>query len=588
MKTVLINILLLLIALCPLFGQKNDKLIKPERVYLQTDRNAYVAGEYLFYTLYLQGTPGEVSRYAYLVLRDRNNFALAEVRVEIKNQLAYGNIYIPDTIRTNMYQIICYTNFMRNEGEDAFFKKEIIIANRFDDKMDQFTGSIKSISPDSSYSRYSKIIKPDDNLLIHLKKPVYDQREKISFSLESKYLPSDSIARVSVSISEIIPGVPVESSIAENFGDDIKRSPAVESDQYHFRFLREINGPVLQGQVLPATQAGEGNDSITENETNGAGNSTVLVSTVDSIVNMQFTTTDSVGSFRFLLNPYYDGKELIIRLKDKTSSTIFIDDKLSSVKPYAPSAIFNVPGIKDYLIRCGKIAQIKKFYREQTVITTEKEFLPSKTIPRVYYKQNSAIFPSDFLELEDLVEISREIIPGLKVRKSENKFVSGYPNLQAQTHTNAEPAIFLDGVPIDDVNQIIKLGTSRIKRIESLPVTRYYGEMSFPGIMAVFSKDLEIKNIQFNTPTIKYQTFASQPYSKPEPFNPINNKQHIPDLRQLLLWIPEIVLKKNEILNIEGYTSDLPGKYRINIQGITSGGIPVHGSAIITVKPKTY
>lgn len=587
MKTVLFTTLILLNTFQPISAQKNDKLLKPERVYLHTDRNVYIAGEYLFYTLYLQGNPGKMSKYSYLILRDHHNSLIIHDRLEIINRVAFGSIYLPDTLSSGIYQIVCYTNCMRNEGEEAYFNKEIVIANRFDEKMDLSTSSINAAASDTSSGRHSGIVNTNGSLIIHLNKQVFDQREKISFSIESNNIPDDPITRLSVSISEIIPGIPVEPSISECFGSNNKSSYTGESNQNHCNFIPEINGPVIQGKVLPVTQSGMGKDSIKINETNAIKNQTVLVSTVDSVVNMEFTTIDSLGSFGFLLNPYYDGKELIVRLKENVNSTIFPDDKFSLIQPFTPSGIFNVQGVKDYMIRSGKIVQVQKFYSEQAAIITEKEFQPSKTIPRVYYKQYSTIFPSDFLELEDFVEISREVVPALKIRKINDKFVSGYLNLHDQAHINIEPAIFLDGVAIDDVNQIINLGTSKIKRIESLPATRFYGEMSFPGILAVFSKDLEINKIQFKTPTIKYQALSSQSYTKPEPFKPIDNSKHIPDLRQLLLWEPEIILKKNELQQIECYASDLQGKYRINIQGITSNGNTVNGSAVFIIQSKS-
>ena len=586
MKTVLFIILILLSTFRPVSAQKNDILFKPERVYLHTDRNIYIAGEYLFYTLYLQGNHDHMSKFAYLLLRDQNNWLVSNVRLEINNQIAFGSIYLSDTLSSGIYQIVCYTNCMRNESEEVYFTKEIVIANRFDEKMDLFTSPNNAGASDTSSGRRSGLMNTNENLIIHLNKQVFYQREKISLSIESNIIPDNAITRLSVSISEIIQGIPDEPSISEYFDNNNKSSFMDGSNQNHFSFIPEINGPVIQGKVLPATQSGKGNDSLKINAKNALKSYTILVSTVDSIVNMQFTTTDSLGSFGFLLNPYYDGKELIVRLKENVNSNIFSDDKLSLIQPFTPSEIYNVPGVKDYLIRSGKIVQVRKFYREQAKIITEKEFVPSKTIPRVYYKPYSTIFPSDFLELKDFVEISKEIVPALKVRKIDGIFVSRYPNLQDQTHINVEPTIFLDGVQIDDVNQIINLGTNKINRIESLPVVRFYGEMSFPGILAVFSKDHEINNIQFKTPTIKYQTLSSQSYTKPEPFKPNDNNKHIPDLRQLLLWEPEIILKKNEKLQIECYTSDLHGKYRICIQGITSEGLPVNGSAIITVKSK--
>ncbi|MGC1390186.1 MAG: hypothetical protein WA816_04055, partial [Bacteroidales bacterium] len=139
---------------------------------------------------------------------------------------------------------------------------------------------------------------------------------------------------------------------------------------------------------------------------------------------------------------------------------------------------------------------------------------------------------------------------------------------------------------VDDINQIINLGTNEIKRIDLLPVIRYYGEMPLSGILAVFSKNLEINNIQFITPTIRYQAISSRSFPKPDRYVPDNNN-HVPDLRQVLLWDPEIKMNNKDKLQIECFTSDLRGQYLISVQGLTSSGLPVNGSAIITVKSKS-
>ncbi|MEI6050735.1 MAG: hypothetical protein WCS03_17720 [Bacteroidota bacterium] len=586
LKDLLFSLLILLSSCCSTSAQNNNESFKHEMVYLHTDRNIYLAGDNLFYTLYLRGNPGKMSKYAYLIIRNKNNAFVSDIRLEINNQIAFGSISLPDTLSSAIYQIVCYTNCMRNEGEKTYFNKEIFIANRFDEKMDLFSSPINDGSHIST-GLNSGITRLDENLIIQLDKKVYFQREKISFSIESNNIPDDAIARLSVSISEIIPGIPEERSISEYFENNNKSFYTGKPNQNHCSFLPEIYGPVLQGKIIPVAQSDKQKNPL-ETEISGTIRPyTLLVSAVDSVANLQFTATDSMGSFGFILNPYYDGKELIIRLKDNANSTIIPDDKFNLVHPFTPSGFYIVPGVKEYIIQSGKIVQVQKFYNQHIAVIKEKEFLSSKTIPRVYYKNYNTIFPSDFIELKDFVEISIEIVPAFKVRSLADKFVSVYLNLQDQAHINVEPTIFLDGVPIDDVNQIIRLGSNKIKRIESIPVKRFFGEMSFSGILAVFSKDLEINNIQFKTPAIKYQTLSSESYTKPEPFKPIFNNNHIPDLRQILLWEPEILLRKNEKQKIDCYASDLQGKYRINIQGITSNGYPVNGSAVFIVQSKS-
>lgn len=585
MKVFLISVLILFISFCESAAQNSYRSLTPERIYLHTDRDVYTAGDYLFYTLYLQGNHGTMSKYAYLVLRDRHNSLIAHERLEIENRKAFGSVYLPDTLSSGVYQIVCYTNSMRNEAEEVYFNKEIVIANRFDEQLNAFTEPFNSSSAVTSSDQTSGGTTGNENLLIHPDKEVYNPREKISFYIESNGIAEKSVAQLSVSISEIVPGVPAEPAISEYFNNASQSAYTSDSKQNSCNFYSEIDEPVVQGRVIPAAQSGSKKDSVNKND--AARYYTILISSPDSIVNMQYAKTDSMGSFRLLLNHFYNGKELYIRIKDDVKATIVLDDKFDLIEPFTSSGAFNVHGIKTFLTRSENIALVRRSYNEQPVMDTVKKFLAANTIPRVYYKHYTSILPSDYVELIDFAEISKEILPALRIRKSSGSFFSYYVNIPGQTQGSTEPQIFLDGVPIDDINQIISLGSRQIRRIETLPVTRYYGEMSIAGILAVSSNGLLINNIQFKTPTLKCLALSSQAYTKPEPFIPAGSDKRIPDLRQVLLWEPDIIMDRSKELHIECYASDLQGKYRINIQGITSSGDPVNGSAIITVQSKS-
>jgi hypothetical protein len=233
------------------------------------------------------------------------------------------------------------------------------------------------------------------------------------------------------------------------------------------------------------------------------------------------------------------------------------------------------------------IEEVQRYYSLKAEADTGIVLKQATAIPRIYYQPYSRVFPADFLQLPDFVEISRELLPAFKVRKNNDNYISSFIDTRNEGFLNIEPIIFLDGVPVNDVNQIINLGTDQIKRIDMLPVIRYYGEMRLSGILAVFSKNLEINNIQFTTPTVRYQVFSNQSFTKPKHYIPADINKHIPDVRQVLLWDPEIRLRNKENKQIEFYTADLQGNYLISVKGITSNGLPVNASAIFMVKSKS-
>jgi hypothetical protein len=117
-----------------------------ERAFLHTDRNIYIAGENLFFKLYILDENSyklsEISKIAYLTLRSRANNSIAQIRLKVEDGISYGSLFLPDTLSSGPYQLIVYTNWMRNSGEESFFKKEIFIANRFDKELSTLSFSL--------------------------------------------------------------------------------------------------------------------------------------------------------------------------------------------------------------------------------------------------------------------------------------------------------------------------------------------------------------------------------------------------------------------------------------------------------------
>ncbi len=553
-------------------------LINTETVYLHTDRNFYIAGDHLYYKLYLKSGCSDSSRFAYFIIRDEKSEVISHSRLELMDGVSYGSIKLADTLKTGFYQIVCFTNFMRNRPE-TIFRKEIIIANRFDDDVSYFPEKDRQ---SSGVNVSSNVPKPGPlNLRILTDKNIYERREEIIFTVEPGEMPVNEILSLSISVSQVIDYSQPVPSITESFLKDPEGQSQTNLNGPGITYEMESGTSVIQGTVseIPGTvKTGINFSSPLESHT-------IFLSAIDTVPNLQYTTTDSSGKFCIYLNPWYEGKEIYLKLRSKANAQITLDSRYTMKEPFQPTRDFNRNYVREFIKRAVKTGQVARYYGSEAKPDTIETFCSYHLPPEVYFKTYPTIYPSDYIELNDFFELSREIIPGLRIRKNNGSYSAGFPSLQYQIVSDEEPLILLDGVPIDNVNQIIDLGSNDIRYIETVPNVRYFNGLYFNGILNVTSKKDAIKNISFSQPFRQTQTDESISFTKPKHFNPADLPSHYPDLRYVLFWEPDFKPHGSK-MDFTVWSSDIQGDYVINVQGITRSGLPVAGSATITVKAK--
>ena len=111
----------------------SENYILSEKIYLQSDRNAYVTGENIFFKAYyfLNGTfkKDSISRIVYVDLVDKNGQSQTSGKYPIENGMANGNLSIPQGLTSGYYTVYAYTKWMMNFDKDCFFSKKIYIIN---------------------------------------------------------------------------------------------------------------------------------------------------------------------------------------------------------------------------------------------------------------------------------------------------------------------------------------------------------------------------------------------------------------------------------------------------------------------------
>jgi Large extracellular alpha-helical protein len=121
------------------------KSVPREEIFLHTDRDEYIAGEELWFTVYAFDrqtlTPSQESRLVYVEVVTPDNKPLIKERFAIDKGYGPGQIMLPDTLSSGLYTIRAYTGWMKNFLPDNCFTRDIRIYNAISSK--PFRGALR-------------------------------------------------------------------------------------------------------------------------------------------------------------------------------------------------------------------------------------------------------------------------------------------------------------------------------------------------------------------------------------------------------------------------------------------------------------
>ncbi|UWX55908.1 hypothetical protein NYZ99_05860 [Maribacter litopenaei] len=171
-------------------------------------------------------------------------------------------------------------------------------------------------------------------------------------------------------------------------------------------------------------------------------------------------------------------------------------------------------------------------------------------------------------------------IPGVWVTGTYPNQKVSLPGDPKSTAGGTNAAVLVDGIWSD----FTFLQSLRAAEVSFIDVTwgsdgAIFGSRGGAGVISIYTeKGLRIDGIPEDYPGVintkipgfnKVPEFYAPNYS-------IQQKEHEkPDYRSTLFWEPVILLKNNGSNQLEFFTGDNPGKYLIQVEGLTDDGIPV-------------
>ena len=144
--------------------------------------------------------------------------------------------------------------------------------------------------------------------------------------------------------------------------------------------------------------------------------------------------------------------------------------------------------------------------------------------------------------------------------ESENPSLSLYESL-----------VMVDQVPVLDMEQFMSLSPAKIKQIDVIEDVYVRGDLRYGGVINLISRDRDMAGIDLPEHSFFIDYMAMQPRVEPL-MEPVAQDDLMPDIRNTLVWLPEMNLSKGSSNEISFAAPQYPGEYVVLFRGQNKQG----------------
>lgn len=228
-------------------------------------------------------------------------------------------------------------------------------------------------------------------------------------------------------------------------------------------------------------------------------------------------------------------------------------------------------------------------YQSAKSFNTEAKFThkPAINLPYNFDYPDFSLIMDDYIEIEELKTIFRELIPGVKVRNRKNNHTLSVFDKVNNRFFDEAPMVILDNITIFDINELVKIHPSKINKISVFNTDFVLGEQIIKGVVVITTKTDNFGGIKIpdGSQFLKYQTISPSAKIESIEYDTENKRMsRLADFRNLLYWNPQIISSKK--MTVPFYTSDHCSEYEVIVQGFTNTGRRCYGKSSFTVVSK--
>lgn len=578
-KIVIAFILVLFCNNSTVYSQKSNVNSQPlkERIFLDYNSSFFLNGEHLYYKVFCikarNNRLSNLSKVAYVELINSDKNIVFKHKIRLNNGVGNGSFFIPKSVLSGNYKLIAYTQWMRNEGSNYFFQGDITIVNTLLNNQN-ITIKETNVPTTITTAKSDKVIPSKNEFLeLTLKRKEYKKRDKVVLKINSLD-NQKAFGNYSISIRKIDSIEKPKKYSPKNYISLYPENTHVnKASNNKVNFLPEFKGGLLSGEVL------------FKGTKKPVPNVMVLLSSPTGEYPLRFAITNSLGNFEFIFKYIREEPTAIVQVLDENRENYSIT--LNNQKPFDYSSLtfneFRLPLNTEQLLLAYSIQnQIENAYlNEKQDIILDGKKQKSETI----LSTDEIYILDDYNRFSTVRETIIEIINNVWITKKKGIYTFHVRNNDVYDEDDSYlPLVLVDGVLIQDHNEIVDYNAKSIKKITVVRDKFVYKSLVFMGIITMetfegnYNKNLSkdyIKQLDLFVP-LKSKNIYIQEYNT-------NKFDRIPDYRRQLLWNPNLGLNKKEN-KITFYTSDISGDYEICLEGFNQEGQPVSLKEVFSVK----
>lgn len=331
--------------------------------------------------------------------------------------------------------------------------------------------------------------------------------------------------------------------------------------QVSYKYLPEVDGHIITGRVINAVA------KVPEI------NKSVYFSIPGQNFKLYTSLTDSLGQISFYTNNYYGGKEIIVQADSRIDSLL----QFEIYHPFHDKfAEHNFAGFKntepENLLKRSVAMQVNNAFHAKDLMQEIKY----PTFQASFYTKADRVYKlDDYVRFSTMEEVLREYVPEITVSVQKKNYQLKVFDSAIDNVYDKAPLMLIDGVPVfDEGNAVIQTDTRKIKRLEIVTSAYQYGNNIFNGIASFtsFNEDLAGYQLPNNALIIDYEGLQNKREFYSPMYNGDTSISRIPDYRTTLFWSPNNRFNKEGQATLNFHTSDLSGKYIVEVQSLSDDG----------------